>query len=45
MTQTYDHGELKIDDTEVGVFDITMNVAHTEQDATTTTTPPGEVNL
>ncbi len=42
MTQTYDHGELKIDDTEVGVFDITMNVAHTEHDATTTTTPPGE---
>ncbi len=42
MPQLFDHGELLIDSTPIGIFDISMNVAHTEHDVTTLNTTAGE---
>lgn len=42
MPQIFDHGELTIDSNPIGIFDISMNVAHTEHDVTTLTTPAGD---
>lgn len=42
MPQIFDHGELLIDSAPIGIFDITMDVAHTEHDITNLSGTAGE---
>lgn len=42
MPQIFDHGELTLGSTPIGIFDISMDVAHTEHDVTNLSGTAGE---
>jgi len=42
MPQIFDHGELLIDSASIGIFDISMDIAHTEHDVTNLSSAAGE---
>lgn len=42
MPQIFDNGELLIDSAPIGIFDISMDIAHTEHDVTNLSSAAGE---